>query len=113
MMTLLITGGFGNLGLACLEQAIDKGFSVIAVDIPSQQNKRLAKRFSKTYKHQCKVVLTDYKTSEWLQNNLLNLHAIIHLAAILPPITKSNPALAKSVNIDLTMSIIDTITHMN
>ena len=104
MMKLLITGAFGNLGLVCLERAIDKGFSVVAVDIPSKQNKRLASK----YKNQCKIVLTDYKTSEWLQNNLLNLHAIIHLAAILPPVTESNPALAKSVNIDLTASIINT-----
>ncbi|MCY4046286.1 MAG: NAD(P)-dependent oxidoreductase [Cellvibrionales bacterium] len=108
-MNILLTGAFGNLGLVCLEQALSQGFSVIAVDIPSKQNRQLANRFNK----QCRVILTNYQDFLWLENHLQSIDAIIHLAAILPPLTETNAGLSHQVNIKLTQKIIEKLNRIN
>lgn len=41
-MKILITGAFGNLGLMCVDQALQMGFQVKCFDLDNKNSKKLA-----------------------------------------------------------------------
>ena len=48
-MKLLITGAFGNLGLMCVKQALELGYSLRCFDIETSATRKLSKQFIEQY----------------------------------------------------------------
>ena len=103
-MKVFLTGALGNVGAITLQKLLEKDYNVVCFDIKTKQNEKTWKRMSKTQSF--KMVWGDITDLESVSNAMDSVDCIIHVAAILPPISEKHPELAKNVNINGTKNII-------
>ena len=88
--TVWVTGAFGNLGQMVLATLRMRGFHVIAMDLDTPRNRKYAASIAGTFDE---VIWGDIRHLDFVP--LTNhVSTIIHLAALLPPATKTAAALA-------------------
>lgn len=102
--TVLVTGAFGNLGLMVLTELKQRGLHVRATDLDTPRNRKIAASMSL---HD-ELVWADLCTVDF-RLLLKNCTAVIHLAAVLPPVTDNAPALAHRINVEASLRLIDDI----
>jgi len=100
---VLVTGAFGNLGQRVLAELKARCHQVTAMDLDSPANRKAADRAKGRFD---KVVWGDIRHAAWPEM-LQGQQAVIHLAAILPPVSERLPALAKAVKLDATLRLIE------
>jgi nucleoside-diphosphate-sugar epimerase len=102
--TVLVTGAFGLVGSATVRQLLADGRRVIATDLDVPANRKAATLLPSDAVRW--VDLTDpAAVAELLR--AVSPTAIIHLAAIIPPVCYARPALARRVNVDATGFLLD------
>lgn len=101
-MKLLITGAFGNLGFMCIEQALGMGHDVVAFDLDTSANRKLATQLA----NRVDVRLGDLRDPACLGELLDDVDAIVHNASVLPPITENSPELAHEINVEACKGLI-------
>lgn len=99
---ILLTGAFGNLGLACLEEALALGHGVRCFDVDTRRSRALARRIA----GRAEVVLGDIRDTSLLPRLVDGVDAILHNASVLPPVTDDRPELAHAINVDATRRLI-------
>lgn len=107
--TVLVTGAFGNLGQMVLQSLKQRGFRVLAMDLDNPRNRKLASTLT------CydEIVWGDLRTVDF-KPALQGCVAVIHLGAVLPPVTENAPALAHDINVNATLRLIaDIETRVN
>lgn len=100
--TVLVTGAFGNLGQMVLAALKARQYRVLAMDLPNPANQKTAKRMQHLYDE---LAWGDLRTIDFkplLQGTI----AVIHLAAVLPPVTDNAPELAYDINVKATLRLI-------
>lgn len=102
-MRVLVTGAFGRLGQEGLERLLQEGHSVVAFDVPSRRNRRMARRLE----GRARTVWGDIRSAEDIGPCVADCDAIIHNAAILAPASEKNPELAHAVNVGGTRNILE------
>ncbi|MFW9970163.1 MAG: NAD-dependent epimerase/dehydratase family protein [Candidatus Odinarchaeota archaeon] len=102
---MLLTGAFGNVGQNTLKQLIVRKHDVTCFDLPNSPNKKTCTKLSK--KLQFKIIWGNILNKKDLNNALKGIECIIHLAAIIPPLSEKNPELTHRVNVDGTRNLID------
>ena len=102
---VLLTGAFGNVGQYCLEYLLAAGHTVVALDRKSPGAEKVAKGFG----DRIRVSWGDITKEADLAAALEGVDTVIHLAAVIPPVTETNKALATKVNVDATLSLIKLI----
>lgn len=100
-MKILITGAFGNLGLMCVNQAIELGYEVTCFDLDTAKNKQQAEYFPNVT-----TILGDIRDATIRERIVEGVDAIIHNASVLPPMTDDHPEFAKSINVDACKALI-------
>jgi nucleoside-diphosphate-sugar epimerase len=106
MMKVLITGGYGNIGIAVLEECLKRGHEVTVFDVQNGKTMRQARKHSR---RSVKTLWGDIRNPECVSNALEDIDAVIHLAAILPPLSDANPRLCEQVNVGGVENLIDAI----
>jgi nucleoside-diphosphate-sugar epimerase len=98
--TVLVTGAFGLVGTATVRQLIADGRHVVATDLDTPANRKAAA----TLLPSAEVRWADLTDPDAVDALLYAVSptAIIHLAAIIPPMCYARPALARRVNVDAT-----------
>ena len=81
-MKLLITGAFGNVGKAIIEEADARNHDIVVFEIDNKKNRRTARKYRSKIN---KVIYGDIRNFNELKKAVQNCEAIIHLAAIIPP----------------------------
>ena len=84
--TVLVTGASGLVGTATVRHLADQGRRVVATDLPTD--------------------LTDPRQVQDLLDEV-NPTAVIHLAAVIPPMCYAKPELARRVNVDATRNLVN------
>ncbi|TFG17559.1 MAG: NAD(P)-dependent oxidoreductase [Promethearchaeota archaeon] len=102
---VLLTGAFGNVGQNTLKQLITRNHDVTCFDLPNSSNKKICAKLSK--KMQFKTIWGDILDKNDLNKAVKGIECIIHLAAIIPPLSEINPELARRVNVEGTQNLID------
>ncbi len=93
---ILLTGASGTVGQEALKQLIAKDLYHISVfDI---KNKKTESIFA-PFKQQINVIYGDISNETEVQKIPKNLNAVIHLAAIIPPLADELPELAYKINV--------------
>lgn len=105
-MNILLTGGFGNIGIAVLEECLKRGHIVTVFELENKRAKRLSKRYSK---RSINTIFGDIRNINDVCKAVENQDAIIHLAAILPPLSDEKPELCRAVNVTGIKNILDSI----
>ncbi len=95
-MKILVTGGFGNIGIAVLEECLRRGHSVTVFDLESKRSRRLSRKYSRDG---LRTVFGDLRNPVDVGKAVAHQDAIIHLAAILPPLSDASPKLCREVNV--------------
>ena len=114
-MRITITGAFGRLGQSCVKEAIKQGFSVNAFDVPSPANKKTERQLRRSHTNIADNMHTfwgDIRNPDDIKKSLQDADAILHNAAILPPLTENLPDLAQSINVQGTLNVIDVVNGL-
>jgi nucleoside-diphosphate-sugar epimerase len=102
--TVLVTGAFGLVGSATVRQLLADGRRVVATDLDVPANRKAATLLPSTDVRWAD--LTDPDAVVALLG-AVSPAAIVHLAAIIPPVCYARPALARRVNIDATGFLVN------
>jgi nucleoside-diphosphate-sugar epimerase len=104
-ITVLVTGAFGLVGSATVRRLANDGRRVVATDLDVPANRKAAATLPDGVEVRW-ADLTDPAAVEALLQ-AVNPSAIVHLAAIIPPLCYARPALARAVNVDATASLLN------
>ena len=101
---ILITGAAGTIGSALLKQILEfeNEYEVTVFDVGSRKNYR---KFAK-YKDRINCIYGDITVQDDVEPACMFKDAVIHLAAIIPPLADKKTGLAQRVNVLGTQNII-------
>ncbi len=103
-MRVLLTGAFGNVGESTLLSLFKRGYEIRCFDLQTENNEKTRKRLTK--KGDFEVVWGNILNKDNVEAAVQDVDCIIHLAAIIPPLSERKPDLARSVNIEGTRNIV-------
>jgi len=104
-MKVLLTGPFGKIGYRVVEALLSKGHEVTCFDLDTPANRKTAKDFQ----NRVTVTWGDITNPQSVARAVIHQDAVIHNAAIIPPLSDLNPALAEKVNVGGTKNILAAI----
>lgn len=107
--TVLVTGAFGQVGKRCTQILLERGRTVVAMDLRNDNTVAVEKEIA-AGAHPGTLVpaYTDLLDAEAV-NALVATHepgAIVHLAAVVSPPSYRNPGLARRVNVGGTENLL-------
>jgi nucleoside-diphosphate-sugar epimerase len=111
MSTVLVTGAFGNVGRHTVRALLDDGWQVVATDLrtPVAETGRAA--FGDDGLTVCWADLTDRDAVRELVAEC-RPSAVVHLAAVIPPMAYRNPRIAAEVNVEATRHLVAAIEEL-
>jgi len=101
---ILLTGAFGNVGQRTLKELLNHDYEVTCFDLKNENNADIQEELLKELDFE--TIWGDLTNPEDVNNAVKERDCIIHLAAIIPPLSESNPELAKKVNIGGTRNLV-------
>ncbi|MGV0697952.1 NAD-dependent epimerase/dehydratase family protein [Mycolicibacter sinensis] len=105
MNTVLVTGAFGLVGSAVVRRLVADGRDVVATDLDIPANREAAAKLPKSVTVRY-ADLTDPAAVDELVG-AVDPVAIIHLAAVIPPLIYLRRELARKVNVEATGHLLD------
>ena len=102
---VLVTGGFGLVGSQTVRRLAADGHRVIATDLGTAAQRKAAKSLPTDVEARW-VDLTDQGEVHRLVAET-SPTVIIHLAAVIPPVIYRQPELARRVNVDATVALLN------
>ncbi|MCW8802579.1 MAG: NAD-dependent epimerase/dehydratase family protein, partial [Candidatus Bathyarchaeota archaeon] len=105
-MKLLVTGAFGNVGQIIINEAFSRGHEITVFEVENKKTLKAAKKFHSKLK---KVIFGDIRNFEDTKKAVQDCDGVIHLAAILPPLSKRQRELTMDVNYGGTVNLINAI----
>ena len=107
-MKLLITGAFGNIGQAIIAEACSRGHEITVFEVENKKTLKAAKKFRSKVKN---VIFGDIRNIEDVKKAVQDCEGVIHLAAILPPLSKKKRELTMEVNFEGTVNLVNVINE--
>lgn len=101
-MHVLLTGAFGTLGVATIDELLRQGHRVRCLDISNSANQKIAKRFGSSIE----VIWGDVTNPESVNQAVQGCEAVIHNAAVIPPGTEIHPERVEKINVEGTRNVI-------
>ena len=105
MSNVLVTGGAGSMGRLVSEKLINDGHQVNIFDLTQANYEGFDNSRTKIFKGN----LNDSSIEE----SIMGVDTVIHLAAILPPTANINLELTEKVNVDGTRNLLSSIEKIN
>ncbi len=81
-MKILITGAFGNVGIAVVDACLNRGHQVSIFEIRNRANEKKARKYGCRLRN---VYWGDIRNPGEIGAALAGQEVVIHLAAIIPP----------------------------
>jgi UDP-glucose 4-epimerase len=100
-MTILVTGGAGRLGYWTATQLTEDGHSVRAFDLPHVNWSHMEALPGIT------IHRGDITDPESVEKASRGVEAVVHLAAVLPPVSEVNRELTQRVNVQGTLNVLE------
>lgn len=107
-MKVLLTGAFGIVGREVLDYLIEKKYKVRIFEIQNKANLQKAVN----YKEKVEIIWGDIRNKNQVLNAVRGIDAIIHLAAIIPPLADLQPELAYDVNVMGTKNLLEVLSQI-
>lgn len=106
-MRILVTGAFGGIGTEVIRQGLDRGYAVSVFELNNKRNQKIAGKFEGRVSN---IFWGDLRNFSDVYHAVLNQDVVIHLGALIPPLSEKNRELSNQVNIYGTQNIIQSIT---
>lgn len=103
-MRVLVTGACGNVGAFTVEILRERGHEVVAFDVDSRKTRRTAAGLAA---RGAVVRFGDIRDATFVRGLVDGAHHVLHLAAVLPPVSDENERLAFDVNVGGMTNVID------
>ncbi len=103
MSKILVTGAFGNIGSRTIQALLQKGHMINTFDIKNLANQQKALELG----DQVQCFWGDLRDSISLESAIQGCDVVIHLAAIIPPMSERKPELTREVNIKGTKNLLE------
>ena len=100
MSVITVTGGAGNLGRQVVRLLLERGYQVRLFDLPELDYDFAAGQPG------LEVVPGDLRDQAALTQACARAEWVVHLAAIMPPLSETQPELARTVNIEGTQALL-------
>ncbi len=104
-MFILVTGGFGSVGLSIVNELLQRGHRVRVMELDSKKTRKYAEQ----YGNSIEVLWGNLLDPTSLHKAVMDVDVIVHLAGILPPLTEENKELCFKVNVGGTRNLLDAI----
>ncbi|HME55007.1 MAG TPA: NAD(P)-dependent oxidoreductase [Candidatus Lokiarchaeia archaeon] len=108
-MNILVTGAYGNIGTQAVRELLLRGHHVACFDLRTPGNEKKAAQLGS----QIQCFWGDLLDPATLEPAVAGVDVIIHLAAIIPPLSEKNPDLAKKVNVGGTRALVGVMAGMH
>ena len=105
IMFILVTGGFGQVGLSIVNELLQRGHRVRVMELATKKTQKVAKE----YADKVEVLWGNVLDPASLQKAVVDVDAVVHLAGILPPLSETNKELCFKVNVGGTHNLIEAI----
>lgn len=105
-MKILVTGGFGNIGACVVDECLSRGHTISVFEVPSKRSERLARKYRRKG---LRTLFGDIRNEEDVARAVVGQDVVIHMAAILPPVSDASPELCEAVNAGGTAKLINAI----
>lgn len=102
-MRVLITGGAGRLGIIVCRMFSNDGMDVRVFDLDTARNRKSVKELN----GRVEVSWGDITQPDSVRQALEGVDAVVHMAAILPPLADEQAELARKVNVGGTRVVVD------
>lgn len=107
-MKILVTGAFGNLGSHTVQALLAQDRKVRCLDLDNPNTRRVAARFG----DRIEVAWGDIRDAAHVRRALEGIDVVVHLAAVIPPLSNEKPDLARDVNVKGTKTLVDACQRM-
>ncbi|TXT61563.1 MAG: CDP-paratose 2-epimerase [Promethearchaeota archaeon] len=107
---ILLTGAFGNVGQRTLKELLKREYNVICFDLKNEKNTKILDELLEEGIFM--TIWGDITEEEDVNKAIKGIDCIIHLAAIIPPMSEKNPDLAYKVNVEGTKNLITAATSL-
>jgi UDP-glucose 4-epimerase len=105
-MKILLTGAFGNLGSSTMKILLSKDeHDIRCFDVKNPRNEKVMEKLSGLGSFE--TIWGDISDATITDTIVQEVECILHLAAIIPPLSEQAPDLAKKVNIGGTHNLIE------
>jgi nucleoside-diphosphate-sugar epimerase len=104
---VLLSGAFGSLGSLVIAELLGRGHRVVAFDVPSKANRRVARGFSDA--PGLEIAWGDIRDADRVASLVHGVDAVLHLAALIPPFSEKSPELSRAVNVGGTENVLAAI----
>ena len=104
-MRVLITGGAGQLGINVCKTFLRDGFQVRVFDLDTALNRKSVKELG----GKAEILWGDITQPDSVREALHQVDAVVHMAAILPPLADDKPELTAKVNVGGTRILVELI----
>jgi nucleoside-diphosphate-sugar epimerase len=101
-MKVLLTGAFGNVGVSTLHEIKGRGHQVRCFDLKTPLNEKV----SRDWAGEVEIRWGDITNPADVAAAMQDIDVVLHLAAIIPPLSEKNPALAEKVNVGGTQNLV-------
>lgn len=105
-MKILITGAFGNIGKAVIDESYRRGHELIVFDVENKKTLKDARKYRKKVNN---VLFGDIRNFEDVKKAVQECDSVVHLAAIIPPASKKHRELTMDINYGGTVNLIKAI----
>ncbi len=92
---VLVTGAFGNVGSYVTHELLRQGYIPRLFDLPTSMNRQTSQLLAA----KAEIVWGDLRDLASIQKAVEGQEIVIHLAAIIPPLSNEHPDLTRAVNI--------------
>jgi len=106
-MRVLITGGAGRLGLIICRMFSNDGMDVRVFDLDTPRNRKSFKELN----GKTEVFWGDITQPDSVREALQGIDAVVHMAAILPPLADEQAELAQRVNVGGTKILVELLNE--
>lgn len=104
-MKVMVTGAFGNIGTKVVDALLNKGHEVRCFDLKNRKSESTAN----IYAGLVDIFWGDICDRHCIEKSLVNVDAVVHMAAVIPPASAKNPDLAYAVNVNGTSNLISAL----
>jgi nucleoside-diphosphate-sugar epimerase len=92
-----------------LKEAYKRNHEIIVFEIDNERTRKTARKYRNKFKD---IVFSDIQDFEAVKKAVKESEAVIHLAAIIPPLSKKNRQLTMDVNLGGTINIVNAIKQI-
>lgn len=104
---VLITGAFGNVGIAILKEFLNRNHNVSIFELESKRTKKVAKKV----KEEVNLVWGNILDQDSVTRAVEDMDVVVHLVGLIPPTSEENKELCFKLNVDGTKNVLAAITE--